>query len=106
MRCARGFVPEAIGQRRTSPIDRFLYLKLLPRMPFARSLEQASSSYVIAATDPRWEGVGGKFIVDGHERRSSDESYDEAKARRLWEMSWTWCGLDRVQAPVQEANDA
>ncbi len=82
-----GFVPEAIGDRRTSPIDRLLYLKILPRMPFARSLEQASSSYVMAATDPRWEGVGGKFIVDGHERRSSEESYDEAKARRLWEMS-------------------
>jgi retinol dehydrogenase-12 len=88
-----GFVPEAIGDRRTSPIDRFLYRKILPRMPFARSLEQASASYLMAATDPRFEGVGGKFIVDGKERRSSDESYDEEKARRLWEASWAWCGL-------------
>ena len=88
-----GFVPEAIGDRRTSPIDRLLYRKILPRMPFARSLDQASSSYLMAATDPRWEGVGGKFIVDGKERRSSDESYDEARARRLWELSWAWCGL-------------
>jgi NAD(P)-dependent dehydrogenase (short-subunit alcohol dehydrogenase family) len=88
-----GFVPEAIGARRTSPFDRLLYLKILPRMPFARTLEQASASYVMAATDPRWEGVGGKFITDGHERRSSEESYDEAKARRLWEMSEVWCGL-------------
>ena len=88
-----GFVPEAIGDRRTSPIDRFLYRKILPRMPFARSLEQASASYLIAATDPRFEGIGGKFIVDGKERRSSDESYDEQKARRLWEASWAWCGL-------------
>jgi retinol dehydrogenase-12 len=89
-----GFVPEAIGDRRTSSIDRLLYRKILPHMPFARSLDQASASYVMAATDPRWEGVGGKFIVDGKERRSSDESYDEAKARRLWNLSWTWCGLD------------
>lgn len=89
-----GFVPEAIGDRRTSPLDRLLYRKILPRMPFARSLDQASTSYLMAATDPRWEGVGGKFIVDGKERRSSDESYDEAKARRLWEASWAWCGLD------------
>ena len=89
-----GFVPEAIGDRRTSPVDRFLYRKILPRMPFARSLDQASTSYLMAATDPRWEGVGGKFIVDGKERRSSDESYDEAKARRLWEASWAWSGLD------------
>jgi len=89
-----GFVPEAIGDRRTSPLDRLLYRKILPRMPFARSLDQASASYLIAATDPQFEGVGGKFIVDGKERRSSDESYDEEKARRLWEVSWAWCGLD------------
>ncbi|MFN8595266.1 MAG: SDR family NAD(P)-dependent oxidoreductase [Anaerolineae bacterium] len=89
-----GFVPEAIGDRRASPLDRLLYRKILPRMPFARSLEQASSSYLMAATALRWEGIGGKFIVDGQERRSSAESYDEAKARRLWEMSWAWCGLD------------
>jgi NAD(P)-dependent dehydrogenase (short-subunit alcohol dehydrogenase family) len=89
-----GFVPEAIGDRRTSPIDRVLYREILPRMPFARSLDQASASYLIAATDRRFEGVGGKFIVDGKERRSSDESYDEQKARRLWEASWAWCGLD------------
>jgi retinol dehydrogenase 12 len=89
-----GFVPEAIGDRRTSPIERFLYKQILARMPFARSLEQASASYLVAATDPGLEGIGGKFIVDGKERRSSDESYDEQKARRLWEMSWTWCGLD------------
>jgi NAD(P)-dependent dehydrogenase (short-subunit alcohol dehydrogenase family) len=89
-----GFVPEAIGDRRTSPIDRLLYRKILPHMPFARTLDQASSSYLLAATDPRWEGVGGKFITDGKERRSSDESYDEAKARQLWELSWAWCGLE------------
>ena len=51
----------------------------------------------MAATDPRWEGVGGKFIVDGKERRSSDESYDEAKARRLWDLSWR--GAVWMEAP-------
>ena len=93
-----GFVPEAIGDRRTSPFDRLLYRKILPRMPFARTLDQASSSYLLAATDPRWEGVGGRFIVDGRERRSSDESYDEASALRLWEMSRVWCGLEHRRA--------
>jgi len=89
-----GFVPEAIADRRTSPIDRFMYGQVLARMPFARSVEQASASYLIAATDPQLEGIGGKFITDGKERRSSDESYDEQKARRLWDASWVWCGLD------------
>ena len=88
-----GFVPEAIAARRKSPLSKFFYAQILARMPFARSLEQASDSYMVAATDPALEGVGGKFIVDGKEKRSSDDSYDEEKARRLWEMSWEWCGL-------------
>lgn len=92
-----GFVPEAIGARRKSPLSRFFYNQIMARMPFARSLEQASDSYMVAATDPALEGVGGKFIVDGQEKRSSDESYDEQKARRLWEMSWKWCGLDETR---------
>jgi retinol dehydrogenase 12 len=94
-----GFVPEAIGDRRTSPIDRLLYRRILPHMPFARTLDQASSSYLMAATDPRWEGVGGKFITDGKERLSSDASYDETQARKLWDLSWKWCGLEE-QAPA------
>ena len=47
-----------------------------------------------AEASERFEGVGGKFITDGKERLSSDESYDEKKARRLWDASWAWCGLD------------
>ena len=91
-----GFVPEAIGDRRKSPIERFFYQQILARMPFARSLEQASASYLIAATGARYEGVGGKLIADGVEVRSSEESYDEQKARRLWELSGLWCGLDQA----------
>jgi len=89
-----GFVPAAIAARRKSTIERLFYAQVMTRMPFARSLEQASESYVFAATDPALEGIGGKFIVDGKEKRSSDESYDEEKARRLWESSWEWCGLN------------
>lgn len=90
-----GFVPESIAERRTSPLSRFLYLQILPRMPFARTLAQASDTYLFVATDPRYATVGGKFIVDGKEIPSSDESYDEVRARRLWEQSWVWCGLDK-----------
>jgi NAD(P)-dependent dehydrogenase (short-subunit alcohol dehydrogenase family) len=91
-----GFVPGAIAARRKSPLARFFYAQIMSRMPFARSLEQASSSYMVAATDPNLEGIGGKFIVDGKEKRSSVESYDEEKARYLWKMSWEWCGLDEI----------
>jgi NAD(P)-dependent dehydrogenase (short-subunit alcohol dehydrogenase family) len=88
-----GFVPQAIGDRRKSPLERFFYSQILARMPFATSLEQASNSYLVAATDPRYADVGGKLIADGVEVRSSVDSYDEEKARRLWELSCEWCGL-------------
>jgi hypothetical protein len=48
---------------------------------------------MVVATDPRYAEVGGKFIVDGKERLSSEESYNEEKARLLWERSAAWCGL-------------
>jgi NAD(P)-dependent dehydrogenase (short-subunit alcohol dehydrogenase family) len=89
-----GFVPESIAERRGSPVERWLYQEVLARMPFARSLDQASSSFVFVATDPRYEIVGGKFMMDGKEINSSTDSYDEEKGRRLWEASLDWCGLE------------
>lgn len=88
-----GFVPAAIAARRNGRLERFFYAQIMPRMPFARTLDQASDSYVYAATDPALTGVGGKFIVDGAFKASSADSYDEAQARRLWEASLAWCGL-------------
>ena len=91
-----GFVPAAIGAKRKSPFEKFFYSQFLARMPFARSLEQASDSYMVAATKPKFAGVGGKFIVDGEEKESSADSYNEEKARILWEKSVEWCGLGEV----------
>ncbi len=88
-----GFVPAAIGARRKSPFEKFFYSQVLARMPFARSLEQASDSYIVAATKPKFASVGGKFIVDGAEKESSKDSYDEEKAQILWAKSLAWCGL-------------
>ncbi len=93
-----GFVPEAIGARRDSPVARFFFMQVMPKMPFARSLDEASDSYLVAATKPKFGSEGGKFIVDGEEKRSSDESYDEEKARILWEKSLVWCGLDGMRS--------
>jgi NAD(P)-dependent dehydrogenase (short-subunit alcohol dehydrogenase family) len=39
------------------------------------------------------KSVGGRFIVDCKEKRSSADSYNEALARKLWELSCEWCGL-------------
>ncbi|MBT3322381.1 MAG: SDR family oxidoreductase [Anaerolineae bacterium] len=92
-----GFVPAAIGAKRKSPFSKFFFTQILARMPFARSLEEASDSYIGAATKPKFESVGGKFIVDGEEKESSIDSHDEEKARILWEKSLEWCGLDEAK---------
>jgi hypothetical protein len=34
--------------------------------------------------------------VDSEEKRSSDESFDEEKARILWEKSLAWCELEEM----------
>jgi NAD(P)-dependent dehydrogenase (short-subunit alcohol dehydrogenase family) len=90
-----GFVPEAVAARRKSPLSRFFYAQVMTRMPFARSIDQASDSYMTVTTDPALERVGGKFFVDGEEKPSSEDSYDAEKAKRLWELSLDWCGLNQ-----------
>jgi len=100
-----GFVPQAIAAHRKSAIERWLYSRVLPHMPFATSLDEASSSYMVAATDPRYAAVGGVFIVSGRERRSSDESYDLQKTRRLWDLSLQWCGLDGPRAEYRHVKE-
>ena len=88
-----GFVPAAIGVRRDSQVAEFFFLQILPRMPFARSLDEASDSYLVAVTQPKFANVGRKFIVDSEEKESSEESYNGEKARILWEKSLEWCKL-------------
>jgi hypothetical protein len=37
--------------------------------------------------DPRFEGISGRYFVGDRQERSSVESYDEARAAALWEVS-------------------
>ncbi len=92
-----GFVPQAIGNRRTNPIERFLYRQILNRMPFSRTIDQASEAYLRIATESRYASMGGKFLVDGEDTPSSEESYDEQKASKLWALSEKWSHLTPAQ---------
>jgi retinol dehydrogenase 14 len=42
---------------------------------------------------PALAGVSGAYFAGGQESRSSPASYDEAAARRLWEVSEKLTGL-------------
>jgi retinol dehydrogenase 14 len=49
--------------------------------------ETAAGRVLYVATSPDLEGVTGKYFTKMHEARSSQESYDDESARRLWQVS-------------------
>lgn len=55
--------------------------------PFFISPETSAKRILYVATSPDLQGVTGKYFTKMHEVRSSQESYDEDSARRLWQIS-------------------
>jgi NAD(P)-dependent dehydrogenase (short-subunit alcohol dehydrogenase family) len=52
------------------------------------SVEEGARCSIFLASSPEVQGVSGKYFnYDLKETRSSDESYDEAVAKRLWDAS-------------------
>lgn len=54
---------------------------------FGAKPQEGAETSVYLASSPDVEGVTGKYFERKQARRSSRESYDEAPARRLWEIS-------------------
>jgi NAD(P)-dependent dehydrogenase (short-subunit alcohol dehydrogenase family) len=59
-------------------------LRFLPRVNSPAAAGRSLARLVVA---PELEGVSGRYFAGKRETRSSAESYDEAKAARLWEQS-------------------
>lgn len=55
--------------------------------PFFQSPEKGARTSVYLATSPEVEGISGKYFINMKESRSSEESYNQEIARRLWETS-------------------
>jgi NAD(P)-dependent dehydrogenase (short-subunit alcohol dehydrogenase family) len=60
---------------------------------FGAKPERGAETSIYLATSPAVEEVSGKYFENRKEVRSSRESYDEAAARRLWEVSESMTGL-------------
>ena len=60
---------------------------------FGASPEQGAETSIYLAASPEVAGVTGKYFYRKKPVRSSRESYDEAAARRLWELSERLTGL-------------
>lgn len=55
--------------------------------------EEGAATQIWLAQSDEVEGVTGKYFVNRRESRSSDVSYDQATARRLWDISAEMTGL-------------
>jgi NAD(P)-dependent dehydrogenase (short-subunit alcohol dehydrogenase family) len=72
------------------------WLRVRVRNVMNRSMltpEAGARSIVHVASSPDLEGVTGRYFDEGRDARSSPASYDEAVARRLWEVSGELCAL-------------
>jgi len=71
------------------------WARVLTRMlsPFFRSPENGAATSIYLASSPDVEGITGKYFSNCKDTRSSKESYDEATARRLWEISAQMTGV-------------
>lgn len=61
------------------------------------SPEEGATTITYLATSPNVEGITGKYFCKCREVRSSEKSYDEASAERLWRVSEVLVGLRSEQ---------
>jgi len=54
---------------------------------FFKSPKKGAATSIYLASSPDVEGITGKYFVSKEPKRSSDESYNEEYAKRLWEIS-------------------
>jgi retinol dehydrogenase-14 len=55
--------------------------------PLMISPEKGAETSIYLASSPEVEDLSSRYFVKKAEARSSDVSYDESTARRLWEVS-------------------
>jgi retinol dehydrogenase-12 len=80
-----GFVSTTAAPSTTGPM-RLLMSLVMPRMPFATSVDDATDSFVFMALDPSLDGVGGAFYGERHPIESSPQSRDPRQAQRFWQL--------------------
>jgi NAD(P)-dependent dehydrogenase (short-subunit alcohol dehydrogenase family) len=90
-----GLMPGTGLARDYGAAARFAYRFILPVMlllPNINSVEKSGRRLARLAIDPIYDGISGKYFSRGRDTRSSLESYDEAKARALWDASLALAG--------------
>ena len=91
-----GWVPETQADYVTG-FQRFLFKYVLGHMPFARTTKQGSDNTVFAAISP--DVQAGGYYEDQKPGVLSDDARNAELARKLWDKSLAWCGLDGAAGP-------
>ena len=78
--------------------DRGAFQRLLvPLMRlFMKAPARGAATSIYLASSPDLEHVTGLYFANGKPKRSSERSYDEAVAARLWQVSADLVGLDEA----------
>lgn len=60
---------------------------------FFKSPEKGAETSIYLASSPEVEGVTGKYFINKQEQKSSDDSYNDEYAKKLWDISMEMTGL-------------
>ena len=94
-----GLMPGSGLARDYSPLQKFAWRYVFPALrvlPNVNSARVSGNRLAALAHDPAFDGVSGTYYEGKKAIRSSVESYDQNKARDLWETSESL--VDRVTA--------
>jgi len=61
---------------------------------FFKSPEKGAETSIYLASSPEVEGITGKYFINKEQRQSSEESYNEEHAMRLWKIIAEMTGLN------------
>jgi len=93
-----GLVNTSFGAEDPSTLQR-LFVPFL--RPFMKSPIQGAATSIHVASAPELEKVTGRYFANGHARKSSKPSYDQATAARLWQVSTDLVGLTAARNPAE-----
>ena len=86
-----GVVSTSFGAEDPATVQR-IFLPFL--RPFMKSPAQGAATSIHLASAPELAQVSGRYFANGHPKKSSGPSYDQAAAARLWQVSADLVGVD------------
>jgi light-dependent protochlorophyllide reductase len=106
-----GFIPGTELYRVMSRAQKFFSRYILHGMlrfaKITRSVQQGASAICTLVTEEKYKEATGHYYSDGAETKSSEESLDEEKQKKLWEVSGGYVKLEgyepiEVVRPIEE----